>query len=162
MRSFYDACSEAGPELCSFYASSPEVIAQNLDDLYQTIREKPAPIITEKGYGMVDYSLLRRAVFTALYSPFTMFEPLSSALRDLQRGDGMAMYELLQNPWWSHELAKDKGYQQDNLFEASTALHCLDGVPVDDSPSELREFYRNMTKLSSLAELWAVVRIRCS
>ncbi|KAF9498353.1 alpha/beta-hydrolase [Pleurotus eryngii] len=160
LQHFFQACVDAGPTGCAFYAPNATEIASNLDRLYDMVKAQPVPVYQARTYGLVDYSLLRRAVFTALYSPFTMFEPLAQGLADLKAGNGDTIYSLVNRPRF--ECADAEDFQYSNQYESGTALHCLDGDEVHDSPAELRRFYEKMTEYTTLAELWAVVRIRCS
>ncbi|KAF4574356.1 hypothetical protein EYR36_005689 [Pleurotus pulmonarius] len=160
LQHFFQACVDAGPASCAFYAPNATDIAYNLDRLYDMVKDQPVPVYQGRTYGLVDYSLLRRAVFTALYSPFTMFEPLAQGLADLKAGNGDAIYSLVGRSRF--ECADAEGQQYSNQYESGTALHCLDGDEVHDTPAELRRFYEKMTEYTTLAELWAVIRIRCS
>ncbi|TDL30126.1 alpha/beta-hydrolase [Rickenella mellea] len=160
MNAFFDGCAAAGPEACAFYAPNATAISQKLDDLYDTVRAVPVPVRTASSYGLVDYSKLRRAVFTALYSPYERFASLAKALSDLSSGDGTALIDILGAP--NFECGDDSEPSSPDIYESGTTLHCVDGEEVHDSPEELQAFYEKMAQLSTLAELWAVIRIRCS
>lgn len=92
LQGFFDACFEAGPDNCAFYAPSPEAISDNLDALYAKIREEPVPVVTEDGYAVIDYPTLRGVLFVALYNPYTTFSIMAQALAELASGSGEIFY----------------------------------------------------------------------
>ena len=78
---FFDACYEAGPELCAFYDSSPEQISANLDALYDALKVAPVPaLISESSFGVVDYGMLKDLIRNVVYSPYQYFPALAQGL----------------------------------------------------------------------------------
>jgi hypothetical protein len=150
MQAFFEGCADAGPEGCAFYAPSAANVSARLDSLLESIREQPIPVFAKPNYGIVDYSLLRASIFTALYQPYRLFAPLARALADLEAGDAVHIAEYLGQP------------QYTNQPDAGSAIICTDGDPVRDSTQEFASYYRNLSKLSSFAEVWGTIRLGCS
>ncbi|KAJ7116262.1 hypothetical protein C8R43DRAFT_854198, partial [Mycena crocata] len=80
-------CVAAGPTQCAFYKSTAAEVTDRLAALTASIRAHPVPVITPTSYGIVDYSLLRETIFSALYTPYSSFGPLAAALAALEAGN---------------------------------------------------------------------------
>ncbi|KAK7436719.1 hypothetical protein VKT23_018972 [Stygiomarasmius scandens] len=96
MQTFFDGCHSAGPEACPFYASSPSKIADNLETIYASLRSQPAPVFTGETSGVLTYDALRNAVFTAISTPYPLFQTLATGLADLSNGNGTIIFEMMQ------------------------------------------------------------------
>jgi hypothetical protein len=158
---FFSECASAGPEGCHFYAPTAHAVSQRLMALYESIRAQPVVVHTTS-YGIVDYSLLRRVIFTSLYLPYTLFPILAKALSDLEAGDGTTLFELVAHQNFECHCDEKSAPFYDNSFEAQTAIMCSDAQEVHDSPQELHTYYEDLVKVSSWAELLGSIRIRCS
>lgn len=86
MDSFYTGCAEAGPEGCAFWAPTASEVEANLTKIVNTVRSKPLPMRTQAGYGLLDYAMLRSALFTGLYSPWEAFPVLAEGFAELAAG----------------------------------------------------------------------------
>lgn len=143
LQGFFDGCYSAGPTDCAFYASSSNEIASNLNSLYDSIRLQPLPAYAgpSAAYGVVDYDYLRNVVVRALYSPYSLFSPLASALSALAAGNATGIYELIQ-PTPNSELCQisDANLTSANQYEAEIAVQCADGGVVTDTLAQLFDF----------------------
>ena len=99
MSAFYYFCHKAGPEFCSFHASSPSVIETRLNKLFQSLKKNPVIVpspldsINELP-SIISYSDVRRLIASSLYRPLVMFPPLAEALAALEAGDGSPFLNL--------------------------------------------------------------------
>ncbi|PBP16265.1 alpha beta hydrolase fold family [Diplocarpon rosae] len=98
MNSFNVFCHQAGPDLCVFYASSPEAIEARLDALLMRIKTHPVIVPASPSSNLrpeiVSYSRLRRSISSSLYRPLVVFPNLASTLLALESGDGRPFIEL--------------------------------------------------------------------
>ncbi|KAJ6562149.1 Alpha/Beta hydrolase protein [Mycena capillaripes] len=162
LQSFFDGCAAAGPDGCAFYAPTAAEIAANLTALTESLRAQPFPVLTDISHGIVDYSLLRAYLFTALFTPYNSFVALAQGLADLAAGNATTLYAASQIPAFECDCGAPGVPLTDNMYEAAVTMLCNDAEAVDDSISDLREFYQNEAKLSSFADIWGVWRIYCS
>ncbi|KAJ7088372.1 Alpha/Beta hydrolase protein [Mycena belliarum] len=166
LQTFFDGCAAAGPDLCAFYASTPAAIAERLAALTAAVRATPVPAVTPAGYGLVDYSFLRSALFSALYVPYQLFAPLAHGLAALEAGDGAPLFGLIQAaqppPFTCAGSANPVPFHLNN-GEAVVAIQCGDAVEVNDTLPELREFYAEAARTSEFVEfLVGSNRVSCA
>jgi hypothetical protein len=99
---FFSSCVEAGKDRCPFYESSPELIAQKLDTIFERLRTQPSPVLPRDDaaatYGVLDYSLLKTTIHTVLYSPYLAWQRLSAGLQALSEGNTTVISGILQYP----------------------------------------------------------------
>ncbi|KAJ7160667.1 Alpha/Beta hydrolase protein [Mycena crocata] len=164
LQTFFDGCVTAGPSQCEFYKPTSVEIADRLAALTASIRAQPIPVITPTSYGIVDYSLLRETLFSALYTPYSSFGPLAAGLAALEAGNGTAFYSLSQQPPFECECnTTDAVPFHLNGAEAGVAVQCGDAGPVTDSLAQLREFYEDAARTSQFAEfLVGANRVTCA
>ncbi|KAJ7611943.1 Alpha/Beta hydrolase protein [Mycena polygramma] len=151
LQSFFDGCVAAGPDLCAFYEHTAAEIAHKLATLTESIRAQPVPVITPTAYGLVDYSLLRQAIFSSLYDPYNQFPTLAHGLAALERGDGTAMYATQARPPFECNCTGTACPLND---DSVVAIECGDAVNVTDSIGEVTEFYENAVKTSQFVEFF--------
>jgi len=159
LESFFTGCAEAGPHGCHFWAPTAEDIRQNLTALYDSIRSHPLPIKTKSQYGLLDYSMLRMAVFASLYNPYAAFQFLAQSLAELAAGDGTKIFELLNPP--PYQCSCGPSDRITSVRDAQLAILCNDG---DDVPGDLESsqiYFDSLTNSSSWAEIWAGIRLGC-
>ncbi|KAJ7887828.1 TAP-like protein-domain-containing protein [Mycena olivaceomarginata] len=165
LQTFFDRCFAAGPNGCAFYAPTPEAIAQNLTDLYESVRARPVPVRTASHYGLVDFELLHDTMLSILYAPLVYFDFIPDALAALARGDGGPLLDAIvaagPRPF---ECSCDSGKEQFEFLEqaASLAILCNDGRAVPFELDEAERHYKSVAKTSSFGSLFASIRIACS
>lgn len=160
MDSFFTGCAEAGPHGCPFWAPTPDDIYRNLTKLYDNLRSHPRAIKTETKYGIIDYSLLRAVVFSALYSPYASFKFLADGLADLAAGKGAVIFDKVSPPPYQCKCDPSKGLF-DGVIDAQTAILCNDG---DDVPGDLKsseDYFKAVIEGSSWSDIWARIRLGC-
>ncbi|KAJ7165904.1 TAP-like protein-domain-containing protein [Mycena filopes] len=160
---FLTGCVAAGPPPsgCAFYAPTPAAIQAKVDALYASLRARPIPVRTDIAFGVADYSMLRRTILTALYSPYAKFPPLAQALADLSVGNATALFKMSSEAP-GFECACDPGeYRFEGVTEAGTAVLCNDGRRIPRDFDGVVEHYKELSKISSFADLWEPVRMGC-
>ncbi|KAJ7109566.1 hypothetical protein C8R43DRAFT_1043130 [Mycena crocata] len=165
LQTFFDSCVAAGPDLCAFHAPTPTAIADRLAALTASIRARPVSVVLPTGYGIVDYSLLRSALFTSFYVPYILFGPVAQGLAALEAGDGSILFSIMQRgpAFECFEGGNDTVPFHLNNGEAVVAIQCGDAVEVTDSVEELRAWYNTAAQTSQFVEfLVGSNRVSCS
>ena len=162
MDSFFEGCVDAGPDRCPFYAPEPEDIRNNLTSLYNQLRKVPIPVKTNRLYGVVDYKILRAAVFASLYSPYGSFLPLAQALKQLAAGDASGLVNLLAPLYAPYKCSCNAhAHEFDTVRDAQAALVCNDGDVVPPSLAESEKYVQKLAKVSEWADMWSAIRLEC-
>ncbi|KAF8994597.1 TAP-like protein-domain-containing protein [Cyathus striatus] len=161
LQSFFDSCSNAGPERCPFYAPTPGDVARNLTKILNSIHKAPMPVRTESSYGLLDYNKLKSAIFNSLYNPYAAFPRLAQGLADLVAGNATALYKMEEEPVFQCAcgISPDKILDID---EGGAAIRCNDGKSISGSLESTVDHYNMMTKESQWGENWVVTRIACT
>jgi hypothetical protein len=160
MNSFYQFCHLAGPTNCSFYARSPEEIEFRLDTLLERARKNPTIVPTPPSGGrpeIVSYSGIRKMIASALYQPLILFPSLAEALTALENGNGAPFIELSgqgtgdpllceSEPGPNPEFPEIEGSE-----DASKAIFCSDGAPLNMTVNEFGDYARTLQRLSKSA-----------
>jgi hypothetical protein len=108
----------------------------------------------------VDYSMLRRAIFQTLYSPYALFPTLAQALADLSAGNGTAVFKMSEKP--AFECACDPSeYRFESVQDAGAAVRCNDGKRISPEYEDVLAHYQKLSKLSGWADMWERVRMPC-
>lgn len=171
---FFEACAEAGPKLCSLHDSSASKIKDRFLSLFNSLKTSPMPVAatsllaSPSEYGIVDYALALRVVFAFTYGPYASpvrtFTPavLASALAAAEKGDPVPLWNLDKNN--TIEFKCSCGPSSPVPFlrgDATAAISCTDGDPVEDTTEELQAVYDTLIADSMFGPLWSA-RARCS
>ncbi|KAJ7499673.1 TAP-like protein-domain-containing protein [Mycena latifolia] len=157
---FIDGCVAAGPEACAFFSPTAAEISENVDMLYASLRDRPIPVRTNVSFGLVDYSVMRRAIFQALYSPYAAFPTLAQALADLSAGNATGLFKLSEKP--PFECACDESqYRFESVGESGHAVLCNDGKRIAASYEDIVAHYETMREMSEWADVWEPIRMGC-
>ncbi|KAF9529062.1 TAP-like protein-domain-containing protein [Crepidotus variabilis] len=154
--SFFVGCSKAGPDICPFYAPSPEDIRTNLTNIFENLRKSPLPVRTEQSYGLLDESFLRLLIFAGLYSPYAEFPVFAKGLASLANGDGRPLFrepppfKCLCNP---HQDEKPV----ELLPDALSTLVCNDGDHIPDALEFAEKTFKGYQKNTEFADVLAAV-----
>ncbi|KAH8826667.1 TAP-like protein-domain-containing protein [Flagelloscypha sp. PMI_526] len=164
MQAFFDGCYSAGISGCPFWQSSPSLIKNELDALYDHVIEAPVPVpISSNRYGVVDYEVLRSAVFSSLYSPYALFPFLARALAALRSGDGSTIIQFSEASQEKVSCSCDSNqYTFTSVRDAQYAIACNDGATVDASLDGFLEYSDELRNKSSWADSWERIRLFCS
>ena len=153
LQAFFDSCFMAGPSGCSFYASSPEAISENLNRLYDTTKTNPFAVLSNtSSYGVVDYNFLRTTIFISLYSPYSSFPPLADALAELSKGNA--------EPLWDY--GSTTQVLLNEVSDPLIAIACNDASLIPGTLEDAEQYYNKLAKTSEWADVWVRERISCS
>ncbi|VDC03622.1 unnamed protein product [Peniophora sp. CBMAI 1063] len=158
---FFQACYEAGPDLCAFYDSSAKQISANLDALYEQLKEAPIPVlINEASFGFVDYGMLRGIIRDVVYFPYQYFPFLAQGLALLQQGNGTAFFEFAgTTSTFSCDCANSTN--PDNGIDALLTVGCNDAPVQNYSVSEWQSQFDTAAGVSEYAEVYFGLALRC-
>ncbi|KAF5311055.1 hypothetical protein D9619_008143 [Psilocybe cf. subviscida] len=160
MDSFYTGCADAGSEGCAFWAPTASDIKANLTKIINTVRASPVPMRTKAGYGLLDYAMLRFALFTGLYSPYEAFPVLAEGFAELAAGNGTKLFDRMNVEAFQCD-CNNKLPDLNLLPDALYAVQCNDGDDVPDDLASAEKYFKMMMELSSWSELWASVGLGC-
>ncbi|KAI1750499.1 hypothetical protein F4782DRAFT_246550 [Xylaria castorea] len=180
MSAFYDFCHQAGRKGCDFYAKTPDLIEQRLENLLKKIRKHPILItaggpISSGGPNipqLVTWSHLRRLTSAALYRPILLFQKYATVLAALEVGDGRPFYSLNNNlyqpegPALSICLAEAIPPEIPRLesgnSDAFPAIMCSDLPPINDTVEDFVDFAQQLSGISkSAGDVNALFRLAC-
>jgi hypothetical protein len=163
LQMFFDECFAAGPETCGFYLPSSSRIKERYQNLLESVRLYPVPVVTSTtdgtDFGIVDLAIVRLAVLDALYSPIPGFRTLGHALANLESGNG----ELFLSMARSYEFTCGREYPGyiRNTGEGTPSIWCSDGYPVNDTPADFQRYFDKLSTVSSFADIYTESRMRC-
>jgi hypothetical protein len=164
---FYQACFKAGPQACGIYDKSPDAIKARVDRILERLKTQPltALIGTSPGpldYGVVDFGLVKNALFTYLYRPYDNAPTIASVLASLEKGNANTAWQLLQSDQVISECSagNDAGRAQ-LVAEPQNAIQCSDGAPVNDTLDQLQAWFEGNLKKSSFAGSLPI-RVQCA
>ncbi|KAF8152833.1 alpha/beta hydrolase fold-domain-containing protein [Mycena galopus ATCC 62051] len=162
LQTFYDGCVAAGPDACAFYSPTSAEIASNVASLTESIRAQPFPVMTNISHGMIDFSFFRNYMFAQLYSPYDSFVGFAQGLAQLTAGNATNVYTENQVADFECDCDAPSTPFTANIYESLIATTCNDGPVVNDTITDLREFWKNEATLSSFADIWGLWRVHCS
>ncbi|TCD60883.1 hypothetical protein EIP91_009374 [Steccherinum ochraceum] len=165
----YQACVDAGPVLCRIYEKTTEGIHARVQNLLTRLRTEPVSFYnaTSGVYAVVDYSLVKQAIFRTLYTPYTDGKTLTIALAELELGNAEPIFKLsdVKDAYKSItapcDCSPSRSGPDAERMENVMAIACGDGEPVEGDVASLKEFYDEMAGESTFAEVW-YLRVGCS
>lgn len=172
MQSFYTHCAKAGYPRCVFANDAGNTTSEELQTRAHSIIDgllhNPLPVLHPYA-EVVTYSDVKNVIFAALYSPIQAFPLVATVLRDLERGDGSIVAQLLRSyhqpqcPGMSIADPQPVRNGSTLAHDATIAIGCGDGDPQQWVTKEIfREHYHNLTKLSpTIGPMWALYRGHC-
>ena len=165
MDAFYDFCHSAGPEGCAFYAETPGLIEQRLDNLLEEIRRYPV-IIPDSSSGpdmpeLVTWSKVKMIISMALYQPVKLFKTFAEVLQALEERNGRPYWDFKNGgkpptPACSVKaVPPDVPAEEEGNDDAGNAINCADKWPLyRGSIEDLEDYARRLLEVSSsLGEL---------
>lgn len=161
LKLIYQAC--AASTACALCESTAEAVGNRVGSILDKLKYQPIPVIEDSGYGVVDWDLAWKSLFHVLYNPYALFPIWASALADVEKDDGRALYHLGKSPYESFECDCKSPEARSPLWsEAHPAIACGDGDDVsNESMPELIKSFEDMSKISSFANIWAGIHINC-
>jgi pimeloyl-ACP methyl ester carboxylesterase len=146
MQAFFDLCHRAGPDVCAFYASSPDAIKTRLETLFANLKVHPVVVPADKELGpeipdIVTYSRVRKVLSSTLYQPQRAFPWFAKTLLALEKGDGRPFYEQTAGKTQPAAICQVEtippttpltGFDE-GTEDAFGAIMCSDSVPLPNS-----------------------------
>ena len=110
----------------------------------------------------IDRKFALGSLWVAISSPYTLVAPLFEALSDLERGDGLKLYNFLGDPPVTcqdcHPLTvADAGREED----AGNSIICADSGATSDDLAFLRSIYDTISAKTYLADIAFSLSARC-
>jgi pimeloyl-ACP methyl ester carboxylesterase len=160
---FFEGCSSAGSDGCPFYAPTSEDVRHNLTKISESLRERPIPVHTRKGYGVFGYTQLRSILFASLYSPYELFPLVAQGLAELAHGNATALFDLYYGMEPHYECGCDpETYWGESVAEAISGVMCTDSDPWEGTLEASRELLRTLLKSSGFGDIWSNHQLRCA
>jgi hypothetical protein len=174
MSAFYTYCHSAGPSLCAFHSSSPQLIETRLSSLLSNIKKHPvivpAPSTSSSRPEIVSYSTVQRVISSSLYRPLIMFPAIASALSALEAGDGLPLLTLSGQSFSDSLLCNNpdsgsdegEGIEDEGSADASRAIMCSDNGGWWDSVEGVEAYVQILQNISkSAGATMAEMRLGC-
>lgn len=163
----YQACVDAGPSVCPIYETSVDEVNARVNSLLEKLKVHPISFYNSStgAYGTLDYSAAKGSIFTVLYNAHKAGARLTHAIADAEKGVGQPLYDLSSRVVSSEALECDCPASPlplpfSNSAENTLAIACGDAGPTEATLEETREFYEEMGKSSTFAEMWWI-RLGC-
>ena len=171
---FFQACAAAGPELCALHESSASKIKERFMNILAFLKTSPmavtdGPLSSPVEYGTVDYSVALQVAFAFTYDPYPnrpgtiAATELASAFAALEKGNPVPLWRLQKTDMVEFNCRcgqKPKPPASFNV-DATAAISCTDGEPVEDTVEELKKYWETILEDSMLGVFWDL-RARCS
>ncbi|KAJ7704978.1 TAP-like protein-domain-containing protein [Mycena rosella] len=144
---FLDGCVAAGPAGCPFFSPTAAEISENVDKLYASLRSHPIPVRTPTSFGLVEYSMLRHAIFQSLYFPYATFPLLAQAIADLAAGNATALFKMSEKPPFECDYDESQN-RFEPVGEGGDAVLCNDGQRIPWAYEDFVAHYAIMSETS--------------
>ncbi|KAI1505989.1 Alpha/Beta hydrolase protein [Biscogniauxia marginata] len=162
MTAFYEFCHKSGPSNCDFYAETPALIEQRLNNLLEHIREHPVIVPAgEPGLSgpdipqLIQWSHLRRLILYTLYRPIENFKPFAEVLRALENEDGQPYYKLTTSGGSTTSICAVEAIPpnvprlEEGNDDAFSGITCADHPQSNETVEELGAYVEQLKKISS-------------
>jgi hypothetical protein len=157
----YEKCVIAGPIQCALYEKTPAAIKARVDKIFNSLLTHPISTVIGTGpqdYSLVDYTMVRKTVFSLLYEPFTLGGPATfELLAGIERGNGSLWYRDAQVTGIFLQCSCDETVPQSQGGFGDLgllAIECGDRDPTNDTVSDLQAWYESNAKVSAFAGVW--------
>lgn len=164
MQAFFDLCHRAGPDVCAFYAPSPDAIKTRLEVLFTSLRVHPVVVPADKELGpeipdIVTYSRVRKVLSSTLYQPQRSFPRFAKTLLALENGDGRPFYEQTSGKEQFAAVCQAEtippttpltGFDE-GTEDAFGAVMCSDSVPLPDTVDGFVQIVKDYEQMSYAA-----------
>ena len=151
---FFEGCASAGPDVCPFYAASPDDIRKNLTKIYESLYAHPMPVRSASSFGIFDYGQLRELIFMGLYTPYTTFPLLGRGLASLAAGDANTLFESYTRLGPKFECdCQEPRHADDPFQEARDAIICNDGDYIPTTAEHLISTVNSFMKYTDFGDV---------
>jgi hypothetical protein len=138
-----------------------------VDRIFERLKVQPiaASVGSSPGildYGVVDFSLVKDALFQYMYNPYGEAPIVAAVLAALEQGDAGPLWQVLEA---KADVIKCTAANNTVLgqlgVEPQLAVECSDGTPVHDTFTELEKWYESNAQKSSFAGVLPT-RVQCA
>lgn len=164
MQAFFDLCHRAGPDVCAFYAPSPDAIKTRLEALFASLKVRPVVVPVDKDLGpeipdIVTYSRMRKVLSSTLYQPQRAFPRFAKTLLALENGNGRPFYEQTSGREQFAAVCQAEttppttpltGFDE-GTADAFGAVMCSDSVPILNDVEDFVQLIDDYQKMSYAA-----------
>lgn len=162
----FKQCTESREE-CALYEESATKVEERYHQLVKTVERNPVVVKTDHTTSIITKRHLHESLFRYLYIPYKGMKPLFEAYRALEQGDGLPLHNMTERLWFprlSCHCDKEKPPPSGGPSgggESGIAVYCADGLPVENDPDALYEYFEGLAKDSRFGDIWADIRIGC-
>ncbi|KAF9475280.1 alpha/beta-hydrolase [Pholiota conissans] len=174
LSSFFTSCAHAGASTCPFWAPTPDAIRTNFTRITESVRARPIPVLipqpSELGkstatYGLLDYPILRQAIFRSIYVPYSLFPLLAKGFAELAEGNGTLLFQRFANggdkPPFECSCDSEEKHRWDRVMDPSVAIFCNDNPQIPGDLEWAENYFERMVHASDWADVWAGSLIAC-
>lgn len=173
---FFEYCSEAGPQNCSFYCpGGPDAIREAYDDLILDVFQYPraVPSSATRGPDVITWSDVKSMVRLGMYQPLIYLPMVSDLLADVAKGNGSLFADFKH---MEHEpscpslecktagpFSPECNAATDDYNDASNAILCTDGENLGQiDETSFQEYWHALQQQSKvMGDWWAHTRLGC-
>ncbi|PVF98199.1 alpha/beta-hydrolase [Serendipita vermifera] len=157
----FEQCVEAGDE-CPFYESSADKVKERYLKLVSSLDTKPVTVHANDTIAIITRKYVHEALFGALYKPYKNMKPLFEALKQLENGNGLPLWEVAMagEPKLSCKCGSEP-IPAVSREESGAAVECTDGLPVEDDLPSLHTHFEKLANVSYFGDIWSSIRMRC-
>jgi pimeloyl-ACP methyl ester carboxylesterase len=178
LRMYFEACADAGPELCGIWEPTTAEVSARYDSILQNLKRRPLAVpsnsttSSDLDYGIVDYATVKSVVFAYLYSPYPQVpgktasaaSTLSFYLSEIEKGNGLPLWNVWKGTL-PHFVCTCPPGAPGNVPatlspDALMTYMCGDGRVVDQSIEEMEQFLKGIN--STFADVWGRLHIACA
>lgn len=159
----FQECVDAGPDLCALHEATAEKVHDRFEKILTNLKRAPVAVTSKGGvgpttdYGIFEYKWAKLFFFQFLYSPYDgSGASLMSALRALEEGDARPFWDIVApfKPHYGCTMTSPQGAENIQIPDATTAISCSDGLPVNDTPEEVEKVFQELMAQSEFGDVW--------
>jgi hypothetical protein len=158
----FQQCVESKDE-CPLYEPTVEAVKQRYFRLLSKIEENPIQINIDGDYAVIRRSHIHQAMFFILYNPYTTMKLFFSALRGLEDGDNMLLWQLFK---WTLPRANCRCGSKATLPiggpESGTSVRCTDAEFSTSDHKTLRRHFEELANISQFGDIFSALRMDCA
>ncbi|KAG8686723.1 hypothetical protein FRC11_008480 [Ceratobasidium sp. 423] len=175
LEGFISTCIDAGPTQCALATTKDNKtetvggLTKRIDALYTRLGKEPL-IVGDSltGPGIVQANNVQTTIFAVMYNP-RFWPALAQVLAALEQGDGRdyysaingGVYGVLPEPYTQNVFNRSMQRLQGDSRESMYPVMCGDSPRLNITVEEYAEYFRELGKINSLGEQWALIMGGC-
>ncbi|CAE6413668.1 unnamed protein product [Rhizoctonia solani] len=171
---FVSTCIEAGPTECALAVGkdnkteTTEGLTKRLDALYTKLGKEPLVVgDSPTGPGIIQASNIQAVMFSLAYFP-KFWKGLAETLAAVEKGDGREfylsinslVYGVLPEPY-NQNVFNRSMQRLEGTRETQYPVLCGDSPRLNITVEEYADYFREMGKINSVGEQWALIMGGC-